>query len=661
MEGSTQMSFENAIHARAITLDALSLEMCAESGSGHPTSAMSIGHLISVLMYRTMRWLPDNPNTPTSDRLVLSEGHAVPAVYAALADIGAIVEWNGEPVQLNPEHLKTLREADSPLDGHPNPKEGVSFFDAATGSLGQGLSVAAGLGIAAFADNSGRKTYCIIGDGEAREGQITEALDFIMDHNLTNVLPIFNCNSYGQAGPVSKQQSPERIAAKLKAFGFEVVTIDGHSPNEIKSAFDQFNIDGRTQPMAVVAKTVKGWGAPSMQGGNWHGKPASKQQVQQVVDELRQTGLKLTSSLATASVAIPEPPTQTTQTNNVDVMSFKEAMAKWDMTSMLQSGKMATRKAYGIALRALGHGNDRIWAVDADVSNSTFSNSFGNDPELCDRFVECKIAEQNMYSVGAGLSAAGKIPFCSTFSKFITRGYDQIEMAINSGANIKIVGSHSGISLAADGPSQMSLPDIAWFRSFGTMKDHYGNPGCYVLQPADAWAAYGLTVAMSNHVGCSYLRTFRPEVEMIYDEKTKFELGGMEVLTQGRDVLIVSAGYMIHECNKAIEELDRLAIDATLLDLYSLPFDEERLLDLANENNGNVFVVEDNYGGSLGSAVADVCASSGDAFTVEQLHVRRIPKSTRTPEDILRMCGLHYTDIARGAASMLGVPVSNGV
>jgi transketolase len=650
------MSFENAIHARAIALDTMSLEMCAESGSGHPTSAMSIGHLISVLMYRTMRWLPDQPDCPTSDRLVLSEGHAVPAVYAAMADIGATVEWSGESVALHPDHLKTLREADSPLDGHPNPMEGVAFFDAATGSLGQGLSVAAGLGLAANADKTGRKIYCIIGDGEAREGQISEALDFIMDHHLTNVLPIFNCNSYGQAGAVSEQQSPEKLTAKLEAFGYEVAMIDGHDPNAIKEAFDQFNTDGRTQPMAVVAKTVKGWGAPSMQGGNWHGKPASKEQVQNVIAELRQTGLNLTSSLTTASIAIPTPPPPTPKSDATKTpMTLKEAMEKWDMTTVLQSGKMATRRAYGIALRALGYTNPNVWAVDADVSNSTFSNAFGNDETLSDRFVECKIAEQNMYSVGAGLSAAGKIPFCSTFSKFITRGYDQIEMAINSGANIKIVGSHSGISLAADGPSQMSLPDVAWFRSFGTMKDHHGNPGCYVLQPADAWAAYGLTLAMAEHTGCSYLRTFRPEVEMIYDQSTTFELGGMEVLTEGRDVLIVSAGYMIHECNKAIDELDRLGIDASLLDLYSLPFDEDRLLDLANENNGNVYVVEDNYGASLGSAVADACASSGDAFTVEQLFVRRIPKSTRSPESILRMCGLHYTDIAKGAASLLGV------
>jgi transketolase len=650
------MSFETAIHARAILLDTMSLEMCAESGSGHPTSAMSIGHLVAVLMYRTMRWLPDNPNNPTSDRLVLSEGHAVPAVYAAMADIGAIVDWNGEPVQLNRDHLKTLREDDSPLDGHPNPMEGVAFFDAATGSLGQGLSVAAGLGLAARADNTGRKTYCIIGDGEAREGQITEALDFMMDHNLTNVLPIFNCNSYGQAGAVSEQQSPKKLAAKLEAFGFDVAVIDGHSPDEIKAAFDSFGAVGRTQPMAVVAKTVKGWGAPSMQGGNWHGKPATGKQLETVIAELRQTGLKLTSSMTTDPIAVLAPPESSTiEALVTEPMTLRQAAEKWDMATSLQSGTMATRRAYGIALRALGHTNPKVWTVDADVSNSTFSNAFGNDSELSDRFVECKIAEQNMYSVGAGLSAAGKIPFCSTFAKFITRGYDQIEMAINSGANIKIVGSHSGISLAADGPSQMSLPDIAWFRSFGTMKDHHGNPGCYVLQPADAWAAYGLTHAMADHVGCCYLRTFRPEVEMIYNQSTKFELGGMEVLTAGRDLVIVSAGYMIHECNKAIEELDRMGVDATLLDLYSLPFDEERLLDIVNENNGIVLVVEDNYGASMGSAVADACASSGDAFTVKQLHVQRIPKSARSPESILRMCGLHYTDITQSAASLLGV------
>jgi transketolase len=322
---------------------------------------------------------------------------------------------------------------------------------------------------------------------------------------------------------------------------------------------------------------------------------------------------------------------------------------------VLRSGRLATRKAYGLALRALGHASPRVFALDADVRNSTFSEWFARDKELADRFLECKIAEQNMISVAVGLAAAGKIPFCSTFAKFITRAYDQIEMAINSGANIKLVGSHSGISLAADGPSQMGLPDVAWFRGLTTIRDHHGGPGCYVLQPADAYAAYGLTLAMAEHHGACYMRTARPDVEFIYNENTVFKLGKFEVLTEGRDLLIATAGYMVHECNKALDALDRAGIDASLVDIYSIPFDHDALLDLANANGGNILTVEDNYGGGLGSAVADACTESGDAFTIEQLYVNRIPKSARDENGILQQCGLHHADIAKKAAAMLGV------
>jgi transketolase len=204
----------------------------------------------------------------------------------------------------------------------------------------------------------------------------------------------------------------------------------------------------------------------------------------------------------------------------------------------------------------------------------------------------------------------------------------------------------------------MALPDIAWFRAWTTVRGHHGGPACYVLNPADAYAAYGLTLAMASHTGACYLRTVRPEVEFIYDQNTKFELGQFEVLTEGRDLLIVSAGYMVHECNKALDELDRLGIDASLVDLYSLPFDSDRLLDLANENGGNILTVEDNFGASLGAAVADACADAGDAFTLEQMFVRRIPRSARTPEGILRLCNLQSADITRKAAQMLGVPVN---
>ncbi|MFN9133754.1 MAG: transketolase family protein, partial [Phycisphaerales bacterium] len=310
---------------------------------------------------------------------------------------------------------------------------------------------------------------------------------------------------------------------------------------------------------------------------------------------------------------------------------------------------------YGIALRALGPANERVVALDADVSNSTFADMFKKDKTLESRFVECKIAEQNMYSVAAGLSAAGKIPFCSTFAKFVTRGYDQIEMAINSGANLKIVGSHAGITLAADGPSQMSLPDIAWFRAFSTMRDHRGNPGCYVLQPSDAYAAYALTHAMAEYEGVCYMRTLRADTEFIYSDQTAFNLGGFEVLSEGRDVLLCASGYMVHEANKALDALDKAGVSATLVDLYSLPFDEDKLLDIANANGGYIVTIEDNYGGGIGSAVADALTASGDSFTLRQMFVRRIPKSAKTPEEVLKMCSITSEDIVKETMKLLQV------
>ncbi len=654
------MSFEAALHAKVIQLDRLCLDMCAAAESGHPTSAMSLGHIVTVLLYHTMRWVPEDPRYPTSDRLVLSEGHAVPIVYAALADLGAVVGEGNSRRPLKLDDLYTLRDKDSVLDGHPNPVIGFPFFDAATGSLGQGLSIAVGLGIAAINDGLDKKIYCIIGDGESREGQIWEAVDLMVDRKCANVLPIFNCNGYGQADKVSHQQSAERLAKKLEAAGIDnVAVIDGHDPDSIRKALAAFMERGKGGCSAIVAKTVKGWGAPSIQGNGWHGKPPTGAKLEAAREELNATGVGLTSALAGTDELRIYPPAQYTprDTTPDDPPPFSAAMKKYDFTSTLQAGRFAARKAFGLALRALGHANPNVMALDGDVRNSTFAEWFLNDRDLSERFIECKIAEQNMFSVAAGLSAAGKIPFCSTFCKFVTRGYDQIEMAINSGANIKIVGTHSGITPCSDGPSQMGLPDVSWFRSFTTVKDHRGNPACYVLQPADAYAAYALTLAMAEHEGACYMRAARPDVEFLYDDNTDFRLGGFEVLTQGRDLLIVSAGYMVHECNKALDALDKAGIDASLVDLYSLPFEAEALLDLANENGGNILVVEDNYGGGLASAISDACTESGDAFTIKHMCVRTIPKSTRTEEEQLRMLGLHHTDIARTAASMVGVGV----
>ncbi len=654
------MSFEAVVHAQVIELDKISLEMTAAAGAGHPTTAMSLGHIVTVLMFSTMRWSPDYPDYPTSDRLVLSEGHAVPIVYAAACKLGVMV--GKDPAnrrRLKLEDAKTLRAIDSVLDGHPNPMEGFPFFDAATGSLGQGLSVAAGLAEAARQDGLDRRIYCIIGDGESREGQISEALDFIIDRKLNSVLPIFNSNEYGQTDRVSPQQSAETLAAKLGAYGYDVRTIDGHNPNQIKGAFDEFckRAGGDSKPMAIVAKTVKGWGAPSAQGGGWHGKPATGDALKKALSELDEKRVELTSSLVSSDQFMIQPPAEPPEKTSTagDLPGFSEMMKRMDMESALHTGKMATRRAYGIALRALGQVNDRVMVLDADVSNSTYAETFRKDPELAGRFLECKIAEQNMFSVAVGLSAAGKIPFCSTFAKFVCRGYDQIEMAINSGANIKIVGSHAGISLASDGPSQMSLPDVAWFRAWTTMKDHRGNPGCYILQPADAFAAYALTGVMSEYEGACYMRTLRPDTEFIYSDDVVFNLGGFEVLSQGRDVLLVASGYMVHEANKALDALDKAGISPTLVDMYSLPFDTDAFLDLANSNGGYVISLEDNYGGGIGSAIADAILDSGDSFKLHQMFVKRIPKSAKTPDEMMKMCGLDAPSIVKQTMQLLQV------
>ncbi len=651
------MSFEAAVHAQAIELDKISLEMTASAGSGHPSSALSLGHITTVLMFHTMRWSPDYPSYPTSDRLVLSEGHAVPIIYAAACKLGVVVGKDPDKRRkLTVADAKKLREWDSELDGHPNPAEGFPFFDAATGSLGQGLSVAAGLGLAARNDGIDRRIYCIIGDGESREGQITEALDFIVDHKLSNVLPIFNCNEYGQADRVSTQQSSERAGAKLEALGFKVKAIDGHNPGQIKAAFDAFIANASSgEPMAVVARTVKGWGSSVMQGGGWHGRPATGDALKKALAELDEKRVQLTSSLTGADAFEIQPPPQAApkEVSSADLPSLSQAMKKFDMESLLHTGKLATRRAYGIALRALGHANDRVFALDADVSNSTYADMFAKDPDLAERFVECKIAEQNMISVGVGLSAAGKVPYCSTFAKFHTRTYDQIEMAINSAANLKLVGSHAGITLASDGPSQMALPDVAWFRAWTTMRDHRGNPGVYILQPADAYAAYALTTAMAEYEGVCYLRTLRVDTEFLYNDDQVFNLGGFEVLQEGKDVVLCAAGYMVHEANKALDLLDKAGIAATLVDMYSIPFDAEKLLDLINQNNGYVISLEDNYGGGLGSAIADALTESGDAFTLRQMHVRRIPKSAKTPDELLQMCNLTAPEIVKTAMQLL--------
>ncbi len=655
------MASDASVHAKAIALTKLSIEMTTIAGSGHPTSAASLAHLVTVLLYHHMRYDPGDPGHPAADRLILSEGHACPIIYAAAADLGVAIgrdraHWRA----MRREDALKLRDIASEVDGHPNPAEGFPFFPAATGSLGQGLSIAAGLALAARLDRLDRRIFCLIGDGESREGQIWEALDFLADYRLTAVCPIFNCNGYGQSNHVSPQQSPEITAAKLRGAGFDVRVIDGHHPTAIQQALQEHTTHSRhpdAKPFAIVAKTIKGWGFSAVLGSNVHGQPVPKSDKDKALAALDAMAQEVGAAWTEGDLQIPPIPAATPHGVGPvrPAPTFVEALKQYGQEKALEQGKMATRKAYGIALQAVGHANPGVVALDGDVRNSTYSEYFYQDPALQNRFFECKIAEQHMISCAGGLAAGGKLPFVSTFGKFVMRGYDQLEMGLISRLNLKIVASHTGVSLAADGPSQMALPDVAFFRAWTTVRTHAGEPVLYLLQPADAYATYALTVAMAEHDGACYMRTIRPDVPFLYDTTTRFVLGGHQVLTEGHDLLLIASGYMVHEAKKALSALKNQSCEATLVDLYSLPFDGEALASLAQQNQGRVLTVEDNYGAGIGSAVADVLSEQAGAFTLKQLYVRRIPKSGRTPEEVLRYLGLSADEIVKAAVDMLAV------
>jgi transketolase len=644
------MSFAAAANKKAVEIGKLSVEMTTSAGSGHPSTALSLAHIITVLMYHQMRWDPKDPWNSASDRLVLSEGHAVPILYAAYADLGGAITPIGKSHDrsagraMTREDALSLRAIDSPIDGHPHPQVGFPFADAATGSLGQGLSVAAGLGAAARMDGLDRNIYCIIGDGESREGQIWEAADFVVDHALTNVIPIFNCNELAQSDWVSPQQSFQGIAEKCRAYGFIVRVIDGHDPLEISKAFEELNvIKNGNRPLAIVARTVKGWGAKHEQGMGKHGTPVKKDQLACILGELDQTAkdlgvadikvgdeLKITAPKAGAHLAPPKA---------INAASFAEGLAMVGMDKDLAAGKpIAPRKAYGAALVALGAADKRVIGLDADVKNSTHAEWFAK--KFPAQYLECKIAEQNMISVAAGASAAGKIPFCSTFAKFVARAYDQVEMAIIGGANLKITGTHAGVTLAADGPSQMSLPDVAFFRSFCHVTNFNGRPAVSYFFPADAVSCYKLTVLMANVDGACYQRALRAETKMLYKPEETFEVGGYKVLREGKDVVFVSAGYMVHECLKAADELAKGGKKATVIDAYSMPLQTKGILEIAQKNGGTIITVEDNYAGGLDAEIGTAIAKAGASVKLKSLYVHQVPKSGREPQDVLDYLGL---------------------
>lgn len=655
------MNFTAAIHRKAIDIGKLAVEMTTAAGSGHPSTALSLAHLVAVLMYKQMKWDPKDPWNPASDRLVLSEGHAVPIIYAAYADLGGVITPIGKSHDhsagrpMTRDDAMKLREIDSPIDGHPNPQMGFPFFDAATGSLGQGLSVAAGLAAAAKMDHVARNIYCIIGDGESREGQIWEAVDFIVDHGLTNVVPIFNCNDLAQSDWVSPQQSYQGIAEKCKAYGMVVRIIDGHDPVEINQALSELHVvQNGNRPLAIVARTIKGWGATAEQGMGKHGTAVKKEHLAAVLGELDQTAKDLGAGDAGAAAGLKiQPPAAPQNGKTKDVKTpaaFAEGLAMVGLDKDLSAGKpIAPRKAYGAALVSLGAADDRIVALDADVKNSTHAEWFAK--KFPGQYLECKIAEQNMISVAAGVSAAGKIPFCSTFAKFVERAYDQIEMAIISGANMKVTGSHAGVTLASDGPSQMSLPDVAFFRSFCHVSNSNGRPAISYFFPSDAVSCYKITRLMARLDGFCYQRTLRADVPLLYKPEESFEVGGYKVLREGKDLVFVATGYMVHECLKAAEALAKTGQKACVIDAYSFPLKSEEIVQLAERCGNRIVTIEDNYAGGLDAELACAIASRQTSVRLRSLVASRIPKSGRTPDDVLSFISLGQRQILEAATA----------
>ena len=655
------MEQQDAIHhAKAIEIGKLAVRSTTAAGTGHPTSALSLAHLVTALMYRVMRWDPSRPDDPDADRLVLSEGHAVPIIYAACADLGVAFAPGGETRALNVADLDTLRAIDSPLDGHPNPRVGFPFFDAATGSLGQGLSIAAGLGAAARIDGTDRRVFCLMGDGESREGQVWEAMDFIADHGIRNVVAIFNCNTLGQSDLVSDAQSPETLARKADAFGWRVRTIDGHAPREILSALeDPGDVD---RPLCIVARTVKGWGVPELGGTGHHGTAVPDKQVAEVIAALDRKAVELGADRVAADdmrrIEAPRRRRANGPGEPGQPDGFADALAtdRKSQDQVAAKGTLSPRRAFGLALQALGRANPQVVAIDGDVKNSTYAQMFAD--AFPERYLEGRIAEQNMVSVAAGLAAAGKLPFVSSFGKFLVRAYDQLEMAIISGADIKLVGTHVGVTIASDGPSQMALADIAFMRAYAHVRDaRDAAPAMTVLTPSDAASAYALTLAMAAHRGACYLRAVRADLPVLYKDDDRFRFGGHKVLrVAGQSVggvVLVAVGYLVHSALEAADRLEERGIPASVIDAYSLPMDVGPVLQLAREQQAPILVAEDSYRGGVGSEIAEAAASGVAPPRVHAMAVERLPKSGRSPDDLLRFTGLSVDDVVATAVSLV--------
>lgn len=595
-----------ALHNKATQLRIESVRATTEAGSGHPSSCCSAADIVAALFFSVMRYDPKNPKAPNSDRFVLSKGHAAPLLYAAWAEAGLFPKSD----------LLKLRTLTSDLEGHPTPR--LSFVDMATGSLGQGLPVGVGLALnAKSVDKTSYRTYVLMGDGESVEGSVWEAAEVARHHRLDNLCAIVDINRLGQSDPTMLQHDMEAYRSRWAGFGWHAIVVDGHSLSAILAAFDEAS---RTtgKPTVLLAKTFKGRGITVMENHpEWHGKPLKKG------EETDKAIAELTAQLKPSQMQIQIQKPSAAPSTQASIGSLPESPYKL-------GDSVATREAFGATLAALGDVNPLVVGLDADVKNSTYTDKFGK--KFPDRFFENFIAEQNMLGAAAGLAACGKIPFVATFAAFFTRAYDFIRMAAISQSNIKLVGTHVGVSIGEDGPSQMGLEDIAMMAA---------QPGVVVLYPSDATSTYRLVEAAATHKGMVYLRAGRPKAPVIYGPEERFQIGGSKVLRQSAsDVLtIVAAGVTLFEAFKAYDQLKAVGISVRVIDLYSIaPIDRTTLLESAKATQGRILTVEDHYAhGGLGDAVLSAIGPEG--LKVHKLAVRIIPHSGK-PDELVDHFGI---------------------
>jgi transketolase len=602
-----------------------SIRSSTSAGSGHPTSSMSAADLLAVLVGRHLRYDWDNPRADSNDHLIFSKGHASPLLYSIYKAVGVVSD----------EELMTkYRRFGSALEGHPTPE--LPWVDVATGSLGQGLPDGVGVALAGkYLDHLPYRIWVLCGDSEMAEGSIWEAIDKASYYRLSNLIAIVDVNRLGQRGPTELEWNLEAYAHRAEAFGARVLTINGHDLGEIDAALTTA-ADGTTgQPTVVLARTIKGRGFSEVENRNgWHGRPLPPDMAARAIAELGgERNLLVRGPLPDApSGTAPAPPAPAAGAPSMPAYSLGE--------------KVATRKAYGDALKALGADHPRVVALDGEVSNSTHADEFAQ--AYPDRYFEMFIAEQQMVAAAVGIGVRHYVPFASTFAAFFTRAFDFIRMAAISRANIRLAGSHAGVEIGADGPSQMALEDLAMMRAVH---------GSTVLYPSDATSAAALVYEMAARPGISYMRTTRGAYPVIYESGESFPVGGAKVLRSSPDdeVTLIGAGVTLYACLAAAERLASDGIRARVIDVYSVkPIDTEILAQAAATTNGRLVVAEDHHPeGGLGSAVTAALLDIGpQRLRVAHLAVREMPGSG-TGEELMAAAGIDTAHIEEAARDLL--------